>query len=538
MIKTLVKKQLSELFSTMFGRSAFGKNGKKKSGKGMIALYVFLLIYVFGVFSFLFYETASLFFVSFAPLKLEWLAFALLSVAATGFGVIGTVFTTNSALYNAKDNDLLLSLPIKPWQIIFARVFTLYIMDFFYEAMIIIPSFVAYVVCGNVSPAVIICGIAVLFALPLLSLAISLVLGFLIALVSGRIKNKSLVTMVLSIGFILAYFYLISEMQNYITMLVANGEIIAENIKAFAYPVYALGMACTGDMLGLLIFLACVLVIFAIVYYILSISFLKLATMKRGGKKAVYREKTYKEGSVNAALFKKELARFWASPVYMLNSSVGSIFMIIAAVFLIIEGKSITEIFSAIPEVKEFAPLIVSAVICGTASMNVITAPSVSLEGNNIWLLRSLPVPAWNILMSKVLLHMVISGVPTFIFAIVCVFVLPMDAAALTLVPMIAIISNLMFALLGLAINLKHPSFDWTNEAVPVKQGMSVLLTMLSGMGIMFFFVIVYVILFFAAKIAVMASMYLLCAMLVCFAATALLYAWICKRGTKIFESF
>ena len=65
MIKTLVKKQLSELFSTMFGRSVFGKNGKKKSGKGMIALYVFLLIYVFGVFSFLFYETASLFFVSF-----------------------------------------------------------------------------------------------------------------------------------------------------------------------------------------------------------------------------------------------------------------------------------------------------------------------------------------------------------------------------------------------------------------------------------------------------------------------------------------
>jgi len=108
----------------------------------------------------------------------------------------------------------------------------------------------------------------------------------------------------------------------------------------------------------------------------------------------------------------------------------------------------------------------------------------------------------------------------------------------LTLVPAIAVISNLMFAFMGLAINLKHPSFDWTNEAVPVKQGMSVLLTMLSGMGIMLFFVIAYIVLAFALEIKVVASLYMLCVMLVCLAATVLLYLWLKKRGTKIFESF
>ena len=113
-----------------------------------------------------------------------------------------------------------------------------------------------------------------------------------------------------------------------------------------------------------------------------------------------------------------------------------------------------------------------------------------------------------------------------------------MDMASVTLIPMICIIANLMFAFMGLAINLKHPSFDWVNEAVPVKQGMSVLLTMLSGMGITFFFVIVYVILVAALEIYVMSALYLLCVMLILLAATVLLGVWLLKRGTKIFESF
>jgi len=391
---------------------------------------------------------------------------------------------------------------------------------------------------GNISFGIILSGIVVLFALPLLSLAISLVLGFLVALISGRMKNKSLITMIVSIGFIFLYFYLVSEMQNYITMFVANGEIIAQGIKTFAYPIYALGLACTGDMIGLIIFLACVLAIFALIYSVVNVSFIKLATMKRSGKKNVYKEKAYKQRSTDAALVRKEFLHFWSSPTYMLNSSIGSLFIIIAAVFVIIEGKEIALIFSALPGASELIPLIACAIVVSMASMNVLTAPSISLEGKNIWLLRSLPIPTANIFRSKVILHMLISGIPSFAFSVVCIIVFPMDAASLTLVPAIAVISNLMFAFMGLAINLKHPSFDWTNEAVPVKQGMSVLLTMLSGMGIMLFFVIAYIVLAFALEIKVVASLYMLCVMLVCLAATVLLYLWLKKRGTKIFESF
>ena len=537
MLKILIKKQLAEFFSAMFNRSAFGKKSNGKNGKMKVALYALLMLYVVGVFVFLFYSAADMFLNTFAPMGISWLAFTLLGIASVGIGIITTSFTANSVVYNAKDNDLLLSLPIKPWQIIFSRVLMLYVMDLLLTAMVMIPCFAAYIMRGNVSFGIIACGIAVVLSLPLFSLAVSLVLGFIIALVSGRIKNKNIVTIVLSVGFILAYFYLVSEMQTYITMLAASGEIIAENIKAVAYPLYAMGLACTGSFPSALVFVGSAAVLLAIVYIQISRSFIKLATMKRTGAKAVYREKAYKKGSAETALFQKELFHFWASPTYMLNTSIGSIFILIAAVFAAIKGASLTEAFSVLQGAEDLIPLVVCAVVCSMASMNMITAPSVSLEGKNLWILRSLPVSAWSVLKSKVMLHMLLSGVPSFIFAVVCVCVFPMDIAAVTIIPMIAIIFNLMFAFMGLAINLKHPSLDWTSEATPVKQSASVLLTMLASTGIILFFVIAYIAIDILLEFRGIASLYMLCVMLISSAITALLYVWLRKRGTKIFES-
>ncbi len=538
MIKTLIKKQLLELVSTMFGRSAMGKNRNKGNKKGMIVLYALLLVYVFVVFAFMFYGTADMFFAAFEPLGITWLVFALLGIAATGFGVLGTVFLTNSVLYSAKDNELLLSMPIKPRDIIISRVFTLYVTDFFYESMIMLPCFAAYIVRGNISFGIVFSALVLLFVLPLLSLAVSLVLGFLVALSSGRMKNTSLVTMIVSVAFIVVYFYAVMQMQNYMAMLVANGAVIGENIKTFAYPIYSLGLAGTGNLLHLLIFTLCAAGLFALICLIVCTSFIKLATMKKGGKKAVYREKAYKSRSAFGALLTKELAHFWASPTYMLNGAFGSLIMLIGAVALVIKGGDIKSMLAQIPVLAEILPLIVCAAVCMISSMNLITAPAISLEGKNMWLLRSLPLSAWSVLKSKIALQMLISGVPALLFVLVCAFALPMDIVCAVLLPVLAVVLNLLFAMLGLAINLKHPSFDWTNEAVPVKQGLSVLLTMLAGMGITMFFAIVYIVLTLALELVVLAEMFLLAVLIICSAAAVLLYYWLYKRGTKIFETF
>ena len=43
---------------------------------------------------------------------MDWLYFTLMGLVAIFLGAFGSVFNTYSSLYLAKDNDLLLSLPI------------------------------------------------------------------------------------------------------------------------------------------------------------------------------------------------------------------------------------------------------------------------------------------------------------------------------------------------------------------------------------------------------------------------------------------
>ena len=48
--------------------------------------------------------------------------------------------------------------------------------------------------------------------------------------------------------------------------------------------------------------------------------------------------------------------------------------------------------------------------ICVMGAMNDMAAPSVSLEGKNIWVVQSLPVPAWYVLRAKLTMHLLLAG--------------------------------------------------------------------------------------------------------------------------------
>lgn len=134
-------------------------------------------------------------------------------------------------------------------------------------------------------------------------------------------------------------------------------------------------------------------VIFLVVYTVLEKSFVKIATVNKITGKAKYKGKKLKRSSVDSALLKKELRRFLGSPTYMLNCGLGLVIITIAAIVLLIKSNDavymMSEIFGAN---KEILPLIITAAVCMISSMNDISAPSVSLEGKNLWLLQVLPV--------------------------------------------------------------------------------------------------------------------------------------------------
>ena len=217
---------------------------------------------------------------------------------------------------------------------------------------------------------------------------------------------------------------------------------------------------------------------FALVYWVLSRTLIRLATRNRGFSRIEYREKPLKTGSASVALLKKELFHFGANGMYIMNAALGSFFTLAAAVALALYRDLPVIAAASIPEIAPYLPAAATVMICLLESTNIISAPSVSLEGKNLWIVKVIPVSAATVLFSKVNCHLVIALPPAVLASFSIILVLrpsPMGIAAVLILPAVF---TFFCALLGIVLNLLFPKFDYINDVAVVKQGISSILSM------------------------------------------------------------
>ena len=136
MTKALFKKQMMEVFSWVYRNK---KSGKNRSRQGLAA-YILLYLFIFAFLGSVFYKVADMLCAPLAGAGLGWLYFALMGLIAVALGVFGSVFSTYSSLYMAKDNDFLLSMPIPAPKILLIRLAGVFAMGLLYELIVMIPT--------------------------------------------------------------------------------------------------------------------------------------------------------------------------------------------------------------------------------------------------------------------------------------------------------------------------------------------------------------------------------------------------------------
>ncbi len=531
MMRALFKKQFLEINALYFQDK---KTGKIRSKGGIIG-FILLFAFVFFSVGMIFYGTAEMLTDALLPLNQDWLFFSLMGMMAIALGTFGSVFNTFAGLYHAKDNDLLLSMPIKPSQILFVRMSSVYAMSLLYTSLVWVPTFLQYGVKTGWKADSIGFSILLTFILSAFVTVLTCALGYVVALISGKLKNKSFITVILSVAFLGIYYFVYFKINSLLQSLIMYSDEVSKAIKSWALPIYHLGLGASGNIISLLIFTAITVTLFAICILILSRSFIKIITSNTSTKKTAYKEKSIKASNQKNALLKKELRRFVSSPTYMLNNGLGILIMVVVAVAALIKANDINMLLSLISvELKGFEnmlPVIALAVILMLISTNVISAPSISLEGKHIWIAQSLPVDTLQILHAKQKMHILINTVPTVICTALIAISLKIDVITTLCMIVTAFCFISFISALGLTLNLKKPNLEWTNEAVPIKQGMSVTLTLFSGWAIVFAIIAVNYLLKSVNPI-----IYLVIVDVVLLISSLLLNKWIKIKGTRIFE--
>ena len=335
--------------------------------------------------------------------------------------------------------------------------------------------------------------------------------------------------------FLGAYYFFYFKAQTLIQELIENAAVYGEKIKGAAYPIYLLGQMGTGDPIAMLSVSAAVLVLFALMWWLLSRSFLKIATASGKTEKKVYKETAVRQKGVSGALLAKEFKRFTASPNYMLNCGLGILLLFVCGILLLIKGAEMISVLNAIFDGSAGSiPVLLCTAICLIACMNDMAAPSVSLEGKTLWLAQSLPVTPWQVLRAKLSVQLLLTGVPV-LFCILCTaFIYPYTLPELLLTVLVPLSFTVLSALFDLFLGLKLVNLSWTSEITPIKQSASAAVALLSG----FAYAVLLCIGFMALggwKLGYVA--YMACFAAVSLALSAVLYAWLRKKGSALFAS-
>lgn len=529
MIGVLFKKQLAQTFAFVYYDRNKSKARTPLGIAGFSALYLTLFGYL-GVSVGLMANTLC---EPFFAVGYGWLYMAIMSLLATLLGVMGSVFSTYVSLYKPKDNDLLLSMPIPTHYVVLSRLMGVYLLGLMYVLLVMLPAILVMVIKVQVGFLGVLFSLVLPFLLSFAVLALSCVLGYLVALLAAHFRYTKVLTMVLSVGFLCGYFFLSTKAYEAIGDILKDPSSLGEGVKTALYPFYRMGLASTGDGLSMLMVTALALGLACLVFYLINRNFLRLATANRGHVKAKYVQKKVARKSIGMALLGKELKRFTSSTVYMLNSGLGILMMLIAGGALLVKSESIDLLFGAlVPDVGVRA-LIVAGLVGFTSSMNMITAPSVSMEGRHVWLTKSLPVPTHSVLYAKLWLQIVLTAPSTAFLTLCAVIVARLPWQYALLAGVSAAVLSLFFAIGGLVLGLLFPTMEWVDETVPVKQGMAVFLTLFGSWGV----VVGLGGIFWLCRKWIGAVWYLALVTALLSVASVLLLRWLRRGGARRFEA-
>lgn len=492
LVKIKISGSVTSMLNFMRGREAKGKGFNIGTAiiVGIIVIaFLMMMAFSFGLSMVLGFEMYMK--------GCMWLFFPMGFISSAAFALVGTIFAAQSYLFDATDNELLLSMPIKPSSVLLSRMLALYVLNFIYSTIIFLPIGLSYGIFFHFNVLTFIYFIISLLLIPLLITAIASIFGYLIGLISYKIPNKNFLTVIFGLGMIAVLLVVGLNLGSIISTLMENIDYVANRVYEISKLLYWYGLASAGEssvnnplssvgvnFWGMFPLIILCLIITYFSYWFISKKFIKTITRKVVTKKKKYVEKPMKPTNIQLTLIKKEVGYFFSIPAYVMNAGMSTIMSIMLGVGILMRGQLIVEWLPRMfPDAStNLIALAVGSSLALCCTINDVTAPSISLEGKTLWLLKSTPVKAMKIFFAKAVLAPIVS-LPGVIFtAVASAVTLKLTPADICFIFFIPILACLFSGFLGICVNLRIPRFDWSSEITVIKQSLSVIFTLFLSM--------------------------------------------------------
>ncbi len=409
---------------------------------------------------------------------------SIFSSAAVAMIVFG-IFYVLSIFYFSDDLNYLLPIPLKPYQIVGAKLVLVILFEYFIEIIIVLPLLIAAVL-NNGSILTFLYSIVVFITFPIFPVIICSIFCIVMMSFTNFFKDKDKFKMI-SGAFGIIFVILINvffrsagkSSTSLIDSIKANSNTLNNVNSIFINAKLAALSVLNGNnlngLINLILFLFISILSLILFFIIAEKLYFKgaLGISEASSKGIKMSDEQFKKSSrKNAVIISytiKELKLLVRTPAYFLNCILfGIAFPPILLFLTLFTNKGMNQ-FSNIPE-SSMTLVVCSSILIVISSFNLITSTAISREGSNFYFMNYIPVPYEEQILAKVFSGVIVSYCSLLLVFILGVIILKLSLVLAIFTLIISIIGILATSFLGIILDLNFPKLDWDNETRAVKQ--------------------------------------------------------------------
>ena len=494
---------------TYFSRLSVSDQAKKGRGRVLQVVLSALLVFSFGIlivmvgFNYYSYQTLG------ALMGIPCLGMFLAALAGFFFLFFVASIGLSSIIYRGKDMSLACTLPVSERELLVSRLLIAYILYLPIYAGIVLPGIVVAAFVEGVSVLFVVGGLALLLLGPLLPLSLALLVATaLVRLSKGRRFRmvEQLFSFVFILGFSLVMITLFSRnlgedasfQVDYQGMMLSVGTTFNTLIKLF--PLFVLQATVLWSVPAffvqvlLLVLIPSVICMWVGRGYARALSLVSSAQSVKRTKKNTGNSQSFKQKRAILTLMIRDMEVIKGHSVFMIEV-VGELLipLILLGVYALTGVLGELEGMASLVANSPYLPYGLFLGVSFVSSISMLSSTSVSRQGSQFALDKTLPLKPSEFVRAKLALHLVMVGTTNLIYlALALLFFRLSLVYLLWMVPLslLVVFSNAAF---GLGIDYRRPMLSWSIPQQAMKSNMNGLLGMgasfvvLIGVGIALF---------------------------------------------------
>ena len=474
--------------------------------KILLALVSLFIILPFVVVSGLFIYTVTN---SLVEYNYETIGLEFMCILLCVFTFIFSFNVILNELYFTGDIENLLPLPLKPREIVGAKIASIFCAESLVQLLVIFFSVIGFFFALGLSFKNFLLGILGMITLPMIPIIYCSIISLLIMSFTRFIKNKETIRkvgLVFVLAVLMLFVYFLGALQNFDLELYiegfVNGDQTFLHVMRGILPHINLfiDILVTGSIRSLLLYILVnigfivVLLVLADVCYFKGVVGLssKDTESKKSSSNILNNIKV--ENPTNS-YFKKEIFTLFRTSSYFLNCIlINFIWPIFVYVICKLKFPDLTlsKLKNLVTSTDNNTLIIIFMFVIGVSillpALNSIASSSFSREGKNFYFMKYIPMDYSNQVYVKLLVSFIIAFIGVNVFSLIFYLVIGLKVSTAFIFLIISFLAILFICILGIIIDSINPKLVWDDELNALRENSNNFIVM--GISIFMFIVL------------------------------------------------